>query len=89
MIVEVMTRNMNKEVLILWLCPFFSAVSSYGLTKQTDYGARLSPEVLNWMKKITGVYHEGINDPGKYIHCHNISTYFSRADNWRKFGWMV
>ena len=62
---------MNKVVLLLWLCPFFSAVSSYGLTKQTDYGDSLSPEMLNWIKKITGVYHEGINDPGKNSQCHS------------------
>ena len=63
---------MNRVVLLLWLCPFFSAVASLGLTKQTDYGDRLSPEMLNWMEKITGVYHEGINDPGKYMYCHNV-----------------
>ena len=54
-----------RVLLLVSICQIVSAVSSYGLTKQTDYGDSLSPEMLNWMKKITGVNHEGINDPGK------------------------
>ena len=61
-----------RVLLLVRLCQIVSAVSSYGLTKQTDYGDSLSPEMLNWIKKITGVYHEGINDPGKYMYCHNV-----------------
>ena len=60
-----------RVLILVQLCQIVSAVSSYGLTKQTDDGYRLSPEMLNWIKKITGVYHEGINDPGKNSQCHS------------------
>ena len=26
---------------------------------------RLTPEVLDWVKKTAGIYHPGINDPGE------------------------
>ena len=60
-----------RVLILVQLFQIVSAVSSYGLTKQTDYGDSLSPEMLNWIKKITGVYHEGINDPGKNSQCHS------------------
>ena len=58
-----------RVLLLVCICQIVSAVSSYGLTKQSDYGDSLSPEMLNWIKKITGVYHEEINDPGKNSQC--------------------
>ena len=49
-----------------------TAVSSFGPNRQTDCGqkpggfTRLTPEVLNWVKTVTGMeYHAGINDPGE------------------------
>ena len=77
-----------RVLLLVSICQIVSAVSSYGLTKQTDYGDSLSPDMLNWMTEITGVYQEGINDPGKnsqchsYHHCVIMIWYFSRGDHW-------
>ena len=47
-----------------------TAVASFGPRKNTDCGqkpagfTRLTPEVLDWVKKTAGIYHPGINDPG-------------------------
>ena len=47
-----------------------TAVASFGPRRQTDCGqkpagfTRLTPEVLDWVKKTAGIYHPGINDPG-------------------------
>ena len=49
-----------------------TAVASFGVGGHTDCGqkpggfTRLTPEVLNWMKTVTGIdHHPGINDPGE------------------------
>ena len=49
-----------------------TAVSSFGPSRHFDCGqkpggfTRLTPEVLNWVKTVTGIeYHAGINDPGE------------------------
>ena len=47
-----------------------TAVASFGPKRKTDCGkkpagfTRLTPEVLDWVKSKTGMYHPGINDPG-------------------------
>ena len=48
-----------------------TAVASFGPWRNTDCGqkpagfTRLTPEVLDWVKKTAGIYHPGINDPGE------------------------
>ena len=57
-----------------------TAVASYGPKRHSECGqkpggfTRLTPEVLNWVKTVTGMeYHAGINDPGLMLivqpHC--------------------
>ena len=53
-----------------------TAVASFGVSpsRQSQCGlvpagfTRLTPEVLNWVKKTAGMYHAGINDPGESLH---------------------
>ena len=48
-----------------------TAVASFGALKLSECGrkpagfTRLTPEVLDWVKKTAGLYHPGINDPGE------------------------
>ena len=51
------------------------AVASFGPGEPSNCGrkpggfTRLTPEVLNWVKKVTGMLHPGIKDPGKREEC--------------------
>ena len=49
-----------------------TAVASFGPNRTSECGqkpggfTRLTPEVLNWVKTVTGMeYHPGISDPGE------------------------
>ena len=50
-----------------------TAVASFGPRRRTECGqkpggfTRLTPEVLNWVKAKSGMYHLGISDPGEMI----------------------
>ena len=59
-----------------------TAVASFGPSRQTDCGqkpggfTRLTPEVLNWVKTVTGMdHHPGISDPGEMIIVQHHSLY--------------
>ena len=57
-------------------------MASFGTTKLSECGqkpggfTRLTPEVLNWVKTVTGMdHHPGINDPGKMLIVQHHSLY--------------
>ena len=48
---------------------------------------RLTPDVLNWVKSTSGIYHPGITKPGEIQECYKTTDFFifisSRAHHWR------
>ena len=68
-----------KDTFLLAPLPRFrftqTAVASFGVSpsRQSQCGlvpagfTRLTPEVLDWVKAKSGMYHPGISDPGEII----------------------
>ena len=59
-----------------------TAVASFGPRRDEECGqkpagfTRLTPEVLNWVKTVTGMdHHPGINDPGEMLIIQHHSLY--------------
>ena len=72
--VEVMSRAMTKVYCFFGFANFFLLWQVLG--RKSWLINWLSPEVLNWILKITGMYHEGVNDAGKKIKSEEKKVHF-------------